>query len=188
MSTVLKFDAREFEQILEVAGCNRGKGLMGWISRGHGLNGRGRGGVSIGAGFVDIPVKKPDLPEKQKGPLSNAFIAFLEQESAVRSPVVLPADLMSQAYKSTRTSSSSTPMGSTDMSLIFNNHNNPASAHSSRNKSIIPLPADSIRSQNMIIPNTAPVILESNLSGLNTVLPSAGRGNMGMGNALFPGM
>ena len=54
MSTVLKFDAREFEQILEVAGCNRGKGLMGWISRGHGLNSRGRGGVSIGATVVEL--------------------------------------------------------------------------------------------------------------------------------------
>ena len=151
--------------------------------------------VAVGKTFLHTPFppsKKPDLTKEQKGPLSNAFIAFLEQESAVRSPVVLPADLMSQAYKSSRTSSSSTPMGSTDMSLIFNNHNsNPANnnSQSSRNKSIIPLPADSIRSQHVIIPNTAPVILEANLSGgLSTVLPSAGRGNMGMGNALFPGM
>ena len=171
MSTVLKLDAREYDQILDVAGCKR-RGLMGWISRGPTVKPL----VSIGASLGEIPVQKQ--PPKPEGPLSNAFIAFLEQESAVRSPVVLPADAMAQAYKSKSRTSSSTAMGVTDMSLVFNQN------QSSRDKSIIPLPADSIRSD--IVPNTAPVILESNLSGIsNVVLPSSGGKG---GNALFPGL
>ena len=49
MSTVLKLDAREFDQILDVAGCKR-RGLMGWISRGPSVKPL----VSIGASLNEI--------------------------------------------------------------------------------------------------------------------------------------